>query len=357
MERQRRGVDRQHRLIRRRYRRGVHSRALAAALAAVVGDHHVSTDPDVLAARSVDWTGRYRGRAGALVRPGDRRRGRRGAARLPRRRRLRDRSGRAHLAGGRHRARARRRAAVHRAADRHRRGRRRRAAGPGRRRGRRWPPCNGRPPAAGLLFGVDLAARDSATIGGMAVHQRRRAAHRALRRTWREQVLGLEVALPDGSVVRRHAEVRSGQHRIRPDRAVRRRRGHPRGDHRRGPATAPDSRPPGDRGVRVRRPRRTGRRRTGAARHRHHRRTGTHRRPGRRAGRRAPRRAGAGGRRLAAAGRTGRRQPIRPTGWQPRWTASAVRASPPSESTPPPSSGCGSCASPWPRWWACSGRR
>ncbi|CPR13017.1 oxidoreductase [Mycobacterium bohemicum DSM 44277] len=35
----------------------------------IVGSSHVVTDPDVLAGRSVDYTGRYRGRAGALVRP------------------------------------------------------------------------------------------------------------------------------------------------------------------------------------------------------------------------------------------------------------------------------------------------
>src|SRR4029077_19285029 len=34
-----------------------------------VGSNHVVTDPDVLAGRSVDHTGRYRGRATALVRP------------------------------------------------------------------------------------------------------------------------------------------------------------------------------------------------------------------------------------------------------------------------------------------------
>src|ERR1700751_5479168 len=36
----------------------------------IVGSTHVITDPDVLAGRSVDHTGRYRGRASALVRPG-----------------------------------------------------------------------------------------------------------------------------------------------------------------------------------------------------------------------------------------------------------------------------------------------
>ncbi|MGC2654111.1 MAG: oxidoreductase, partial [Mycobacterium sp.] len=43
--------------------------ALTESLAAVVGPQHVSTDPDVLGGRSVDYTGRYRGRASALVRP------------------------------------------------------------------------------------------------------------------------------------------------------------------------------------------------------------------------------------------------------------------------------------------------
>src|SRR6476619_5466924 len=43
---------------------------MLASLAAVVGSNQVITDPDVLAGRSVDHTGRYRGRASALVRPG-----------------------------------------------------------------------------------------------------------------------------------------------------------------------------------------------------------------------------------------------------------------------------------------------
>src|ERR1700740_582117 len=40
------------------------------SLATAVGSNHVVTDPDILAGRSVDHTGRYRGRASALVRPG-----------------------------------------------------------------------------------------------------------------------------------------------------------------------------------------------------------------------------------------------------------------------------------------------
>jgi hypothetical protein len=44
--------------------------SLTERLAAIVGPAHVSTDPDVLDGRSVDHTGRYRGRASMLVRPG-----------------------------------------------------------------------------------------------------------------------------------------------------------------------------------------------------------------------------------------------------------------------------------------------
>jgi FAD/FMN-containing dehydrogenase len=60
---------------------------------------------------------------------------------------------------------------------------------------------------AGLVFGVDLAARDSATVGGMA------STNAGGLRTVRygnmgEQVIGLDVALPDGSVVHRHSQVR-----------------------------------------------------------------------------------------------------------------------------------------------------
>ena len=39
-------------------------------LASIVGAGYVTTDPDVLAGRVVDQTGRYRGHAQALVRPG-----------------------------------------------------------------------------------------------------------------------------------------------------------------------------------------------------------------------------------------------------------------------------------------------
>ena len=176
-------------------------------LAAIVGASHVSTDPDVLDGRSVDHTGRYRGHAGALVRPGS---DEDVAAVL---RVCRDAGVYVTVQGGRTSLVAgtvpehddvllsterlvdigevdvvERRvrvgagatlAAVQRAAT-----------------------------AAGLVFGVDLAARDSATVGGMA------STNAGGLRTVRygntgEQVLGLDVAMPDGSLVRRHSEVRS----------------------------------------------------------------------------------------------------------------------------------------------------
>jgi FAD/FMN-containing dehydrogenase len=41
-----------------------------AALQAQVGAAHVQTDPDVIAAQTIDWTGRFRGASPAVVRPG-----------------------------------------------------------------------------------------------------------------------------------------------------------------------------------------------------------------------------------------------------------------------------------------------
>jgi hypothetical protein len=48
--------------------------SLTDTLAAILGAAHVTTDPDVLDGRSVDHTGRYRGHASMLVRPGSPRR-------------------------------------------------------------------------------------------------------------------------------------------------------------------------------------------------------------------------------------------------------------------------------------------
>ncbi len=183
------------------------SSSLAERLQAIVGSAHVVTDADVLDGRSVDHTGRYRGRASALVRPGS---ADEVAAVL---RECREagvcvtvQGGRTSLVAGtvpEHddvllsterlteigdvdvvERRIRVGAGVTAAAV-------QRAAA-----------------AAGLLFGVDLAARDSATVGGMA------STNAGGLRTVRygnmgEQVLGLDVALPDGSVVHRHSQVRA----------------------------------------------------------------------------------------------------------------------------------------------------
>ena len=181
--------------------------SLVQTVSSLVGASHVSTDPDVLAGRSVDHTGRYRGRASALVRPGS-------AEEVADVLRVcRDAGVHVTIQGGRTSLVAgtvpehddlllsterlcaisdvdttERRievgagatlAAVQRAAT-----------------------------TAGLVFGVDLAARDTATVGGMA------STNAGGLRTVRygnmgEQVIGLEVALPDGSVVRRHSQVRA----------------------------------------------------------------------------------------------------------------------------------------------------
>jgi FAD/FMN-containing dehydrogenase len=180
--------------------------SLTDNLAQIVGAAHVSADPDVLQGRSVDHTGRYRGQASMLVRPGS---ADEVAAVL---RACRDagvyvtvQGGRTSLVAGTvpehddvllstERLReigevdvVERRvyvgagvtlAEVQRAAA-----------------------------AAGLVFGVDLSARDSATVGGMA------STNAGGLRTVRygnmgEQVIGLDMALPDGSMVHRHSKVR-----------------------------------------------------------------------------------------------------------------------------------------------------
>ncbi|MCX2930807.1 FAD-binding oxidoreductase [Mycobacterium sp. CVI_P3] len=183
------------------------SSSLAERLQAIVGAAHVVTDTDVLDGRSVDHTGRYRGKASALVRPGSADE----VAAVLRECRASEVSvtvqgGRTSLVAGtvpEHddvllsterlteigdvdvvERRIRVGAGVTAAAV-------QRAAA-----------------VSGLLFGVDLAARDSATVGGMA------STNAGGLRTVRygnmgEQVIGLDVALPDGSVVHRHSQVRS----------------------------------------------------------------------------------------------------------------------------------------------------
>lgn len=180
---------------------------LAGRLRGVVGGTHVSADPDVLSARSVDWTGRYRGAAALLVRPGS---GQEVAAVLGL---CREAGAFVTVQGGRTSLVAgtvpehddvllstERLTAVG-------------AVDPVQRRirvgaGVTLADLQRAASGAGLLFGVDLAARDSATVGGMA------STNAGGLRTVRygamaDQVTGLEVALPDGSLFSRHPTVAS----------------------------------------------------------------------------------------------------------------------------------------------------
>ncbi|WP_204081023.1 FAD-binding oxidoreductase [Mycobacterium riyadhense] len=176
------------------------------SLASAVGSGHVVTDPDVLAGRSVDHTGRYRGRASALVRPGS-------ADQVAEVLRVcRDAGAHVTVQGGRTSLVA---GTVPEHDDVLLSTERLRTVGDVDIVERRIEVGAGVTLAAvqhaatavGLLFGVDLSARDTATVGGMA------STNAGGLRTVRygnmaEQVAGLDVALPDGSVLRRHSWVR-----------------------------------------------------------------------------------------------------------------------------------------------------
>ena len=180
---------------------------MLAALAGVVGSNHVVTDHDVLAGRSVDHTGRYRGRASVLVRPGS-------ADEVAQVLRVcRDAGAFVTVQGGRTSLVAgtvpehddvllsTERLSGISAVDTL---ERRVTAGAG----ATLAAVQRAASAAGLVFGVDLAARDTATVGGMA------STNAGGLRTVRygnmgEQVIGLDVALPDGSMLHRHSRVRS----------------------------------------------------------------------------------------------------------------------------------------------------
>ena len=180
--------------------------ALVDRLSAIVGAAHVSTDPDVLAARSVDWTGRYRGTASALVRPGSAaevaavlKSCRAGAVAVT-------------VQGGRTSLVAGTVPGNHDVLLSTERLTRIGDIDPIERQvrvdaGVTLAQVQRQAAAAGLLFGVDLAARDSATVGGMA-STNAGGLHTVRYGTMSAQVLGLDVALPDGSLVHRHSHVR-----------------------------------------------------------------------------------------------------------------------------------------------------
>jgi FAD/FMN-containing dehydrogenase len=181
--------------------------SVLSRLSSLVGPSHVSTDPDVLAGRSIDHTGRYRGRASALVRPGS-------ADEVAEVLRLcRDAGAHVTIQGGRTSLVAgtvpehddvllsTERLCTISDVDTH---ERRIEVGAG----ATLAAVQRAASAAGLVFGVDLAARDTATVGGMA------STNAGGLRTVRygnmgEQVVGLDVALPDGTVVRRHSRARA----------------------------------------------------------------------------------------------------------------------------------------------------
>lgn len=180
---------------------------LLEQLVEIVGAGYVNADPDVLAGRTVDHTGRYRGRASALVRPGT---DEEVAAVL---RLCRDAATPVTVQGGRtslvagtvpeHDDVLLSTERLHTVGEVDTVERRIRVGA-----GVTCAAVQQAAAAAGLVFGVDLASRDSATVGGMA------STNAGGLRTVRygnmgEQVLGLDVALPDGSVLRRHSQVRS----------------------------------------------------------------------------------------------------------------------------------------------------
>ncbi len=177
--------------------------ALVAALVAAVGDRHVLVDADVRAPFEVDWTGRYRGRARAVVRPADTSEvvavlaacREHGAAVVPQ-------GGNTGMVGASvprdgevvvSLTRLRDLGPVDRASAQVRAG-----------AGVTLAELQEHARAAGLDAGVDLGARDSATVGGLV--STNAGGIRALRYgTVRARVAGLQAVLADGSVLDRPA--------------------------------------------------------------------------------------------------------------------------------------------------------
>lgn len=179
---------------------------LGSALAAAVGEHHVLTEPDVRASFERDWTGRFGAPSSAVVRPSDtaevsavvRACADAGAPIVPQ-------GGNTGLVGGGvprggevvlSTARLDDVEPVDEVAAEVSVGAGVTLAG-----------LHAHAAAAGLAFGIDFAARDSATVGGMiatnagGVHVLRYGSMRA-------QVLGVEAVLADGAVVRRMSGLR-----------------------------------------------------------------------------------------------------------------------------------------------------
>ncbi|HEY3190705.1 MAG TPA: FAD-binding oxidoreductase, partial [Solirubrobacteraceae bacterium] len=176
---------------------------LLAALAAAVGDAHVLADDERRAPFEVDWTGRYRGRARAAVRPADAAEvaavlaacRAHGAAVVPQ-------GGNTGMVGaGVPRggevvlslARLTALGAVDRAAVQVRAG-----------AGVTLAVLQAHARAEGLDAGVDLGARDSATLGGLVATDAG-GTHALRYGTVRARVAGLQAVLADGTIVDRPA--------------------------------------------------------------------------------------------------------------------------------------------------------
>jgi FAD/FMN-containing dehydrogenase len=174
---------------------------LLASLREVVGAAHVLTDPDTTRAYEVDWTGRFVGRARAVVRPGTTeqvgavlaRCSEAGAAVVPQ-------GGNTGLVGGGVPLHGEVLVSLRRLSS----------LGPVDRRAGQVTAGAGvtlgalqtHAEAAGWSFGVDLGARDSATVGGMVATNA--GGTRLIRYgPMRHQVLGVEAVLADGRTLRR----------------------------------------------------------------------------------------------------------------------------------------------------------
>jgi len=180
---------------------------LARALVQIVGERYVSTDPDVLAGRTIDQTGRYRGTASVLVRPGSAEE----VAAILKACKEHDhpvttQGGRTSMVAGTVTEHDDVLLSTERLTD----------IGPIDTVDRRIRVGSGVTLAAlqqaatkeNLQFGVDIGSRDSATLGGMA--STNAGGLRTVRYgNMREQVIGLQVALPDGSIMDRHSDVRA----------------------------------------------------------------------------------------------------------------------------------------------------
>jgi FAD/FMN-containing dehydrogenase len=176
---------------------------LLAALAAAVGDAHVLADDDRRAPFEVDWTGRYRGRARAAVRPADAAEvaavlaacRAHGAAVVPQ-------GGNTGMVGASvprggevvvSLARLTALGAVDRAAAQVQAG-----------AGVTLAALQAHARAEGLDAGVDLGARDSATLGGLVATDAG-GTHALRYGTVRARVAGLQAVLADGTIVDRPA--------------------------------------------------------------------------------------------------------------------------------------------------------